>query len=158
MCCGLPLRQVATVTTASRCPACRRAPPAFATARAAALYQPATPPPPLVSAIHALKYRGARPVAPALARLLLERLPVPRDAVLVPVPLHPSRLRARGYNQAVMLARELARHSGRPLAVRLLSRRRPGLPQAALGRGARLRNLIDALAVTAPAGSGCVCC
>lgn len=131
------------------CVACRREPPAFVTARAAALYEPDDPPPPLVAAIHALKYRGQRGVAPALAALMVERLALPRPCVVVPVPLHPARLRHRGYNQAALIARHLARSLAQPLALRVLARR-AAAPQTGLGRAARRRNLVGAFAVREP--------
>ena len=60
-------------------------------------------------AIHELKYRNLRAVAPLLAGFLNDFLlenPVPGD-VLVPVPIHRKRQRERGYNQSSLLAREL---------------------------------------------------
>ena len=50
--------------------------------------------------------------------------------VVAPVPLHRSRLRERGYNQAELLAKEVGRRTGAPLAVRLLSRTGAAGPQA----------------------------
>jgi len=50
--------------------------------------------------------------------------------VLVPVPLHPRRLRQRGYNQSVLLARELAQLTGLPVIEDCLCRSRNSLPQA----------------------------
>jgi len=92
-----------------------------------------------------LKYGGAaslaRPLAgaalPAFRRL---QAVVPRTAPLVPVPVHRDRLLLRGYNQAELLAVELARQSGRRVAP-ILVRRRPTLRQHHLGRSERLRNL-----------------
>ncbi|MCH8235514.1 MAG: ComF family protein [Chloroflexi bacterium] len=76
------------------------------------------------SAIHALKYDGLRSIAPALSVEMAarwgDRRKVP-DAT-VPVPLHRSRLRARGYNQAELLARNVAAHTGAPLRTDLLRR------------------------------------
>lgn len=68
-------------------------------------------------AVHHLKYRGLKALAPPLAHHMaryLDAHPLPRD-VLVPVPLHPRRLRERGYNQSALLAREMAAVS--PLSV-----------------------------------------
>lgn len=62
-------------------------------------------------AIHQLKYQSVRALAAPLAKLLNDYLvtyPVPGE-VLVPVPLHPKRLRERGYNQSRLLARELGK-------------------------------------------------
>ena len=62
-------------------------------------------------AVLQFKYKGVKALAVPLAELLGEYLrahPLPAD-VLVPVPLHPRRLRERGYNQSALLARELSR-------------------------------------------------
>ncbi len=97
-----------------------------------------------------LKYGGAGRLAPPLARaaapafmtLLVQSGP----AWLVPVPLHATRRRQRGYNQAELLAIELGRIVRLPV-LDLLVRHRPTTRQHGLGRAARLRNLRGALAV-----------
>jgi ComF family protein len=83
-------------------------------------------------AIHQLKYRNLRGLATPLAQLLNDYLvihPLPGE-VLVPVPLHPKRLRERGYNQSVLLARELSKLTSLPLIVDCLARQRHTSPQA----------------------------
>ena len=68
-------------------------------------------------AIHQFKYTNFKALAFPLAQLLAENLeakPLPVD-VIVPVPLHPRRLRERGYNQSGLLARELGRLTGLPV-------------------------------------------
>jgi ComF family protein len=104
----------------------------------------------LVTVIHAFKYRGDRSLAAALATLITTRLPIPEDVVVVPVPLHRSRLRARGFNQAALIARAVAQHAGRPFAGQALARRVATSSQAVLGAAARRRNLHDAFVVTHP--------
>ena len=67
-------------------------------------------------AIHQLKYRNLRAISHRLAELLADYLrskPLPGD-VFVPVPLHPRRLRERGYNQSGLLARDLSELTGLP--------------------------------------------
>jgi ComF family protein len=97
-----------------------------------------------------LKYgsaaRVARPLAERAASRFGELAAVAGPAVLVPVPIHPQRLRERGYNQAALLAAGLARIAGLPIADVLL-RRRATTRQHRLDRAARLRNLRDAFAV-----------
>jgi len=151
-CCGLPL----TGPSAS-CPDCARRPPAFTTARAVGLYLPtAGGLNPLAAAVHALKYRRRRIVARALGGLLAARYPFGPGRLLVPVPLHPSRLRARGFNQALLLARALGRRRGLPIAPRALARTRPTTAQPGLGAAARRANLAEAFAVGDPATvAGC---
>jgi ComF family protein len=94
-----------------------------------------------------LKYRGARSLARPLAELLAARYAFPADALLAPVPLHPARLRTRGYNQAALLARGLARRRGLALAPRLLERTRPTAEHAHLDAAARRHNVQGAFRV-----------
>jgi ComF family protein len=68
-------------------------------------------------------------------------------AAIVPVPLHAARLRERGYNQALELARPLAREFGIALAPALLRRTRPTAAQSDLDAVARRKNLHGAFAV-----------
>lgn len=82
-----------------------------------------------------------------LSQLMLETcVAAPRPAALVPVPLHRARLRQRGYDQALELAKPLARALGLPLRIDLLLRRRATAPQSELHAGERRRNLRDAFA------------
>jgi ComF family protein len=99
--------------------------------------------------LRALKYGTRRGVAAPLSRILAERFPFARDEhdVLAPVPLHLSRLRERGFNQALLLARESAGRLGAVLDARLLVRIRATPPQVGLGEQARRRNLRGAIAV-----------
>jgi ComF family protein len=95
-----------------------------------------------------LKYGGGQSLAGPLAALALPAfrrlLRVTGPAVLVPVPLHASRRRDRGYNQAQLIAAELGRRTD--LAVwPALVRRRSTERQHGLDRNARLRNLRQAV-------------
>jgi ComF family protein len=83
-------------------------------------------------AIHQLKYRNLRALAVTLSQLLKDYLvanPIPAEA-LVPVPLHPKRLRERGYNQSGLLARELGKLTGLAVVDDCLIRQRTAPPQA----------------------------
>lgn len=83
-----------------------------------------------------------------LAQLMLQAFAgLPRPDALVPVPLHRRRLHSRGYDQALELARSLARSLALPLNDRLLQRRRATAPQSRLDAHARRRNLRGAFAV-----------
>jgi ComF family protein len=146
--CGVPV-----VDGARLCPPCTRREPCFATARAAGLYLTAARPgaDPLAVCVQRLKYAGRRDLAPVLGALLAERYPFGQAVLLVPVPLHRSRLRARGFNQAALLAQELARRRGLPVALRALVRRRQTRAQPGLDSTARRRNLADAFEVRLPA-------
>lgn len=72
--------------------------------------------------------------------------PPPAADCLVPVPLAPGRLRERGYNQALELARPLAKQLQLPLRWQSLRRIRATAPQSGLDRKARARNLRGAFA------------
>jgi ComF family protein len=67
--------------------------------------------------------------------------------LLVPVPLHPTRLRAREFNQSLLLADQLGRHLKRPVSATVLVRVLATDPQTTLSRQERLRNLRQAFAV-----------
>ena len=69
-------------------------------------------------------------------------------ACLVPVPLHPSRARERGFDQAVSLARTIGRRLDLPVRGNLIQRTRPTRPQASLGAAERGRNLRGAFGTT----------
>jgi ComF family protein len=137
--CGdpLPTWRVVSVPLA-RCARCRRVPRPLDRSRAIGLYEGA-----LRSIVHALKYEGRRSLAKPLGTMMRTRCAdVLSDADLaVPVPLHPSRRRERGFNQA----EDLARHVGLPL-VAALRRVRRTPPQADLPAGRRHGNVKDAFA------------
>jgi len=83
-------------------------------------------------AVHQLKYKNLRALAKPLAKLLNDFLvinPVPGE-VLVPVPLHPRRLRERGHNQSHLLAEELSSLINLPVIDDCLIRKRHTPPQA----------------------------
>jgi len=110
-------------------------------ARAAALFRS-----PLREAIHQFKYEGLRALASILGEMLYdswEAQPWPVE-LIVPVPLHPIRLRERGYNQSALLARELARHIRLPVAERALLRIHPTPPQVGLNAEQRAENVRNA--------------
>lgn len=100
-------------------------------------------------AILQLKYKHLKAVATPLAQLLSEFLyshPMTGE-VIVPVPLHPKRLRQRGYNQASLLAEELGRLIGLPLVEDALIRVRDAVPQARTRSALERReNIRDAFA------------
>lgn len=90
---------------------------------------------PLRETVHRLKYRGWRATAPVLGGLLaayLEHHKFPAQStgqVLVPVPLHPRRLRSRGYNQSHLLAKEAGKLLDMPVRQDLVRRAKDSPPQ-----------------------------
>jgi ComF family protein len=125
-------------------------PPAFDWARAGGVYAG-----PLREAVQRLKFARKPALARPLAALVLEQwaavLP-PADAV-VPVPLARARERARGFNQATLLAERVARALGAPLRPRWLARGRDTAPQTDLDVARRRANVRGAF-VAVPAVAG----
>lgn len=100
--------------------------------------------------IRSFKYDGDAILAADLASVmsigwsaLRDHMPASR-IVLVPVPLHSSRKRSRGYNQSELLAKELSSIMSVPLAAGALKRQKTTKAQQALGRTERLENVRDA--------------
>lgn len=99
--------------------------------------------------VHQLKYHDVPGIAPLMARLMVPAVrDVMRDAdCLVPVPLHPRRLAARRFNQAVLLADHLGQATGVPVVRYAVQRTRHTPHQVGLGRTARANNLHHAFTV-----------
>ena len=113
---------------------------------------------PIRDGIHSLKYRGVRAAAPELGRLLAQYLAghsVPGD-IIVPVPLHPRRLRERGYNQSALLAREMAELSGLAVQEGLLVKTRNSPPQVGETREKRRENVEGSFQCNSEAGGQAV--
>lgn len=110
--------------------------------------------PPLDRLIHAFKYEGASAMASWVASLL----PLPpgldegigREYALVPIPLHPARRAWRGFDQALLLARDASARWGVPV-VEALARTRDQEPQARLDPERRRANMRGAFRVVHPA-------
>lgn len=119
------------------CGACLRRPPAFT--RSETVYRYA---PPVDHLVHALKYRGELAVARFFAERLAERLVVtPRPDLLIPMPLHPNRMRERGFNQAALIAGHLGHLLSLKMRVDACRRVRDTPPQVDLPVDARRKNL-----------------
>ena len=119
------------------CAACRPAPPHFDATLAALAYRF-----PADVLIQALKFRGALAISALLGRVLAQRVAGSEriDAVL-PVPLSAARIRARGYNQSMEIARVVARATGLPLRPSLCERIRDTAAQIELPPAERVRNV-----------------
>ena len=96
-------------------------------------------------AIHSLKCRGLKAAAPELAELLARYLaehPIPGNIFIpVPIPLHPRRLRSKGYNQSALLAKTLSKKLGLEMNQRLMTRTRNTPPQVNASRVDRRDNV-----------------
>lgn len=91
-------------------------------------------------AIHLLKFGAVKRLARPLGALLAV-LDLPPADFIVPVPLSLEGLRHRGFNQTLLIAREVARRTGMPLETGLLYKKKDTPPQVALSRSARIKNL-----------------
>ena len=122
---------------AQTCGACLRHPPHFDATRAVFRYEF-----PLDRLVQSLKYAHRLASADFLGRELA-RLPRPSPTpdLILPVPLAALRLAERGFNQALELARPLARSCGAPLDIRHVRRHRDTTPQASLPWKERAKNI-----------------
>jgi ComF family protein len=142
--CGLPLSDSQIDRRATVCPRCQISPIQLDGLRAYAFHGG-----PLRKAIHQFKYEDLRGLASLLGQLMADgwnRL-APRDVSLdaiVPVPLHRSRQRERGYNQSALLARELGHCLQLPVIEDAVVRSRATAPQVDLGAQARRANVRNA--------------
>lgn len=138
--CALPLPEAAPA-----CGACLRTPPPVTVTQAVFVYGF-----PVDRLLPRLKFHKSLAAGRLLAQLAAQRLAeADRPDALVPVPLHRARLRTRGYDQALELARPLARQLQLPLRDDLLRRARATAPQSRLDAKARRRNVRDAFETTA---------
>ena len=131
-----PRCAIQTPARGGDCPACELDPPPYDRAVVPYLYVP-----PLTRLIHGLK-RGnglieARILASLMSEMLLQDDP---PDVIVPVPLTYRRRVIRGFNQAALLAAQIARTVGAPVDYRGLKRIRHTAPQQSLDAAARRRN------------------
>ena len=103
---------------------------------------------PIAQGIRSLKYHGVQPLAAILAVPLatyLQEHPVDID-ILAPVPLHPEKEVARGFNQSELLAASVSEATNIPLRTDLVRRVVDTQPQARLTRRQRLQNVANAFA------------
>ncbi len=126
-------------TNSMLCGQCLIKPPAQDDCIVACIYQQ-----PISRFIQALKYGKQLHMAPALSYTLcrsIEKTWTDLPDVIVPVPLHTKRLRTRGFNQALEIARILSNYFSIPLERNALIRTRNTVSQTALSEKARIRNL-----------------
>lgn len=126
-----------------------RRPPAYARARAVARFDGV-----MRELIHAFKYSDHHEAVGMFVRMLASagRDLLTDTEVIMPVPLHRSRLWKRRYNQAAILASGLARATGKPLDVWSLRRAKKTAQQANLAGTARRDNVAGAFTLTPGAG------
>jgi ComF family protein len=142
--CALPFAE--QIPLGTLCGRCQKQAPPFTRCITAFRYESAVP-----SLVVGAKFRSrlqfARLLGQCLAEAVRER-EVARPDVLVPVPLHPARLRERGYNQALEIARVVGRELNLPVDAHGCARLLATPPQAGLNGPARRRNLRGAFVMT----------
>ncbi|MFM8467446.1 MAG: ComF family protein [Oxalobacteraceae bacterium] len=140
--CGLTL--MSSAPTETICGACQSEPPAFDQTLVVTDYAP-----PIDSLVQDLKFRAQLPLASAFGHMLIRAAGASFQAadVLLPVPLSRERLAQRGFNQAVEIARPLARAWHKPLIIDSCVRTRDTSAQAALSLTQRRVNMRGAFAV-----------
>ncbi|MBB5733013.1 ComF family protein [Altererythrobacter atlanticus] len=123
------------------CAPCMADPPLHDGIAAAALYNDASR-----QLVLSFKHGRKIALAPMLARLILTRLPaLDGEWLIVPVPLHRSRIWQRGYNQSALLGQEIARRRNQKMLYDGLIRRKRTPPLGGLGKKARARALSGAI-------------
>ncbi len=106
--------------------------------------------------VRAFKYLGVKSLSEPIGRLMCEYLKARgltdffSDAKIVPLPLHPTRRRERGYNQSELLAEKIGRGFGLEIRSEALVRVRYSEPQMSLPRPQRLENVRDAYRIVRP--------
>lgn len=151
--CGKPYDELAKA--APVCLDCRKTNRWFDWCRCAVVYDDVAK-----HMVHRLKYSGDRRLAPQMAKLMAATLTQVMNLcrnefeshfnLIVPVPLHRSRLRKRGFNQAYLIAEALSEHMGVPVNASLLIRTRDTKPQFDLEPEERLVNVRGAFDLAKP--------
>lgn len=144
--CGIPF---SSAGGDHRCGACINNPPHFDVARAPFLYEGA-----IRELIHSFKYDRRTHLRYPLAILAMESAQAfmtYSPQLVIPVPLHKSRLRQRGFNQAVLFGKMLSQGLSLPMVPDALTRIRPTEPQINLNAADRHLNVRGAFAVKRPA-------
>lgn len=124
------------------CGRCLKKAPPFRAARSAGIYDGV-----LLEAIHRFKYNGKTSLAKPLTMIMADVFPAIECDLIVPVPLHKTRLKERGFNQSLLLAKGLVRIYNRPMDYLNLERIRATEHQINLKGKERLMNVKDTFAV-----------
>lgn len=120
------------------CPTCQKKPLSIDGIRAVTYHEGI-----VRKGIHRFKYWNLQELAEPLGHLLSDYLrsnPLPIECI-IPVPLHETRMKERGYNQAELLAGVVSNDTGLPLLAHSLHRIKRTLPQVELGADERLENV-----------------
>lgn len=144
-CCHTPFLNDHPLDELGRCPLCRLGLSNFDAAFSYGVYDGK-----LRDLIHLFKYGKVRSLSRPFGRLLIGALPLGmRFDAVVPMPMHWLRRWKRGFNQAELLGRAVARHAGVPL-VEALRRTRMAAAQAGLSSSQRRRNVAGSFGIDRP--------
>lgn len=138
-CCGLPLE----ATEQTSCARCLASPPRIARTRAAVAYDDLS----RTLAIH-LKYGRKVAVARTMAHYMAPLVRPDSESILIPVPLHRTRLWTRGFNQSALVAAELSRRLKLPTNPLLLRRTRRTPPLKGMSPVQRRKTVAGAFRIT----------
>jgi ComF family protein len=142
--CGIPF--VSEDQNDHLCGECLTSKPGFSIARCVGRYETT-----LLHCIHQFKYREKIGYGKILGKLMAEyeypMFKISDYSLIIPVPLHLKRLRERGFNQSVVLAREIAERFSLPIEFMMLKRHTYTEPQVNLGRKERESNVKGAFKV-----------
>lgn len=140
-CCGFPFDF--EVEEGALCGACSHIHPPYTTARSVFVYT-------LQSKDLILKFKHTDSIhsAPLFAEWMARLLKDVENPLCIPVPLHWTRLFMRTYNQAALLAQEIAKHNNWAYAPSLLLRKRRTPSQGRLSKAERIKNIERAFAVS----------
>jgi ComF family protein len=141
-------RHLSVFTEQGLCSSCLSSSPlALDNATCACLYEE-----PLPDLLYAFKYHGKTHLRKLFSRLLIEHidtyhLPIHQFDLIIPIPLHPTRLRERGFNQAALLSAALAQHYQRPHRTDILIRTKLTPSQTQYQAKQRWTNVHDAFRI-----------
>ena len=148
--CGIPF--ISKASFSHVCGACIKKKPKFTSARSIGIYEGV-----LMDAVHKLKYNGKTSLAKPLGMIMAEKLSLafcrekhafhPLASLIVPIPLHKKRLKERGFNQSLLLAREIAKRHNIKMDYLNFKRVRWTEPQINLKGDERLKNVRGAFLV-----------
>ena len=146
--CAIPFTASQLTEKKLVCGKCQKNPPHYTTSTIPHLYAP-----PLKQLITQLKFHGNLTYAPLLAQNFINSIKLRGNALpdcIIPVPLHYQRLRERGFNQALELARIIAKQLKIPFDYSLCRRNKATPFQSGLNAKQRKQNLRNAFSVTKP--------
>lgn len=133
--------------TSLTCPTCQKRPPSYSSSFVPYLYKDR-----MCDLVQQFKFHHNLTAGKALCQLFVDKLTSCKELpdVLIPVPLHPYRMRQRGFNQSGWLATEIAKSTGISVDHSAIRRRQNTEAQHRISRQKRMQNLRKAFSSTRP--------